>query len=93
MKPLDKTFTYDGFTFRQLQRSETHAIYEKVKHDRISDYEVIFIRKQKAGSAKFGDRTVELEAKEIYPTSQEWGINGWTYLDLEQAKKKFYALT
>lgn len=95
MKPLPPVFDQNSFHFRQLQRTETHALYEKTlkSNGRVSDYEVIKIRKCPAGSFVKDGKEFQVEAKESFPPSEQWGVNGWTFLDLESAKKRFYEIT
>jgi len=92
MIPLPKTFRRDQFDYQQTQRSEDAAIYEQSKHGRVSTYEVILIRQQLAHTISRGDDQVELDEKELYPNSEQWGVSGWSYLTLKDARRKFYSL-
>lgn len=81
-----------SFRFRQLQRTATHALYEKTlkSSGRVSDYEVIEIQHYKACTRVIQGRTIECEAKEAFPSPEQWGQKGWSLIDLPTAKKRFY---
>lgn len=99
MKELDKEF--DGradqkaFRFRQLQRTDTHALYEKSlkSGNGGQSWEVFQIVKQQADTMTLAGQTIHLEAKELFPASSQWGITGWSFQNLEDAKCKFYSLS
>ena len=83
-----------AFRFRQLQRTDTAALYAKSLKSGIGEesYEVIRIVKYPAETRRFGDRVVELDDREAFPPPEQWGTSGWTYTTLEDAKKRFYNL-
>lgn len=95
MKPLEHKFTLRGWQFEQVMRSEHHAIFRKRKSSWAPDkwsFEVIRIRKNKAGDYVIAGRPVHCEAKETMPSDAVWGSHGWTYTTREKAVEKFDAL-
>jgi hypothetical protein len=86
MKPIETEIIYQGRTLKQLKREGMVAIYDQGLYS----YEVIVIRIKKDGET-FGKFYPE---HEIYPSSEQWGIYGWTYRpdEREKAEKKFASL-
>ena len=89
MKTLAEKFNRNGFEFEQVQRTENAAIYQKFKSGGACSFEVIRIRERKEREA-FG---TTFEAGEFYPSSEEWGVFGWTYVDLVGAQHRLGVLT
>jgi hypothetical protein len=86
-KPLPKEFRRDGFSYRQIAREGDIAIYEQTWSgcaDPSLCYEVIRIRKRKG--FQIGGRFVE--AAEVYPNSEAWGVDGFTLTDRDGAFAK-----
>lgn len=89
MKKLPVTFTKLRFCFKQLKRFKNIAIYNRCREDgSVNHYEVIVIQSHQ--DYKLGDVTIP--ASETYPSSEKWGIYGWTYLNLKDAERKFEQL-
>lgn len=84
MKTLSEKFSRNGFLFEQVRRTESAAIYKKRKGCCDWSFEVIRIRTRKEREA-FG---TTFEAGEFYPSSEEWGVHGWTYTDLAGAERR-----
>ena len=91
MKKLEKSFVKKGFKYTQVERKGNIAIYKqesaKIK-DSKPNYEVIQIKSHNGyeiGGSK-------IAAAEVYPGSTQWGILGWTHLDLASAEKRFKKL-
>jgi hypothetical protein len=86
-KPIAKRFCHDHFTFRQIAREGDLAIYEQTwngcENPSVA-YEVVRIRRQEGKWIK--DKF--LPAREIYPTSRKWGLDGFTLTDKERAFAK-----
>jgi len=87
-KPLQTRFRRDGFNYCQIAREGDAAIYEK-RWIRCTEpsvcYEVIWI-KRRVGfqiSGRF------VEPAEIYPASEVWGIDGFTFTNRDKAWVKF----
>lgn len=89
MKLLALSFTLDGYNYTQVERNDHAAIYRQSRGPELVAYEVIRVRRHDA--AEFCGRTVEVG--ESYPTSAQWGVNGWTVGTLERAREKFADLT
>src|SRR5205807_617832 len=86
-KPLPTRFKRGGFLYRQIAREHGAAIYEQTwngcSNPSIS-YEVVRIRRREG--FQIGARLVE--AAEVYPNSEAWGVDGWTLADRESAIRK-----
>jgi len=86
-KPLPTQFRRDGFEYWQVVREKNAAIYEQTwsgcRNSSIC-YEVIRIRRREC--FQIGGRLIQ--AAEIYPRSEDWGIHGWTVQDKERAFRK-----
>jgi hypothetical protein len=89
VKPLPTSFTYDQFGFRQLARKGDVALFEKSRptHSRPA-YEVVIVQKHPAETI----RGREYPAREAMPRSEDWGLSGWTYVDLKSAQTRFRKL-
>ena len=91
-RPLPREFRHDGFTFRQIERTKNAAIYEQTWDGSSNPsvcYEVIRIRCREG--FKIGERWVE--PAEVYPNSEVWGKDGFTFTDKDAAFTKFHELT
>ena len=79
-KPLPQEFRHDGFTYRQIAREENAAIYEQrwsgCQTPSVA-YEVIRIRRREG----FQIRGRFVEPAEVYPKSEAWGVDGFTFTD------------
>jgi len=88
---LPKQFRRDGFSYRQIARQGDAAIYEQTwngcRNPSVS-YEVIRIRRRQG--FQIGGRFVE--PAEIYPNSETWGVDGFTFTDKEAAFAKLREL-
>lgn len=87
-KPVKEKFMKDGFTHTLLKRKGDVAIYEQRKTKNTIRYEVIIINRH--NGYNLGDTYIE--PSETYPSTSEWGIRGWTYVDLTNAEEKFKSL-
>lgn len=84
MNPLPTTFRDGGFEFRQLERVGRVAVFEKRKGGLDVSFKVVRIR-QVPETTMFG-RTVP--AHEAMPSSEQWGLYGWTCRDKGAAFRK-----
>ena len=86
-KPLPLQFRRGGFTFRQIVREGSAAIYDQFwsgcPNPSIS-YEVVRIRRREA--FEIDGRVVE--PAEVYPNSEAWGVDGFTLPDRDAAFRK-----
>jgi hypothetical protein len=84
---LPKEFRHDGFTYRQIGRTRNGAIYEQIwsgcQNPSVA-YEVIRIRHR--DGFQIGERFVE--PAEVYPKSEAWGVDGFTFTDKDAAFAK-----
>src|SRR5690242_173471 len=75
-KRLPTRFSRDGFNYRQIAREGDAAIYEQTWSGCSSPsvcYEVVRIRQRKA----FQIEGRFVEAAEVYPGSDSWGVDGF----------------
>jgi hypothetical protein len=87
-KPLPKEFRRDGFTFKQIAREGDIAIYQQTWNGCPNPsvcYEVVRIRRREG--FKIGDRWVE--PAEVYPASELFGVDGFTFSNRSKAWAKF----
>ena len=86
-KPLPTQFRRDGFNYQQIAREGDAAIYEQTWIGYCNPsiaYEVVRIRRREG--FKIGGRCVE--PAEVYPKSEAWGIDGFTFTDKDAAFAK-----
>jgi hypothetical protein len=86
-KPLPTRFRRDGFDYRQIAREGDAAIYEQHWTGRAEPsvcYEVVRIRRR--DGFQIDGRFVE--AAEVYPNSEAWGVDGFTVTDKDAAFAK-----
>jgi hypothetical protein len=90
-KPLPVEFRSGGFNYRQIAREGDAAIYEQT-WSRCSNasvcYEVIRIRRR--DGFEIDGRLVE--PAEVYPNSDAWGVDGFTFADKDAAFAKLQEL-
>jgi hypothetical protein len=87
-KLLAKEFRRGGFQYRQIARERNAAIYEQAWPgcaERSPSYEVVRIRHREG--FQIGNRFVR--AAEIYPNSEAWGVDGFTFTNRNKAWAKF----
>ena len=87
-KSLPKEFRRDGFAFRQIARQGNAAIYEQRWTGCAEPsvcYEVIRIRRREG--FEIGGRWVP--PAEVYPNSEAWGVDGFTFTNRNKAWAKF----
>ena len=91
-KPLSKEFQRDGFNYRQIAREGHVALYEQRWTgcpDPAVCFEVIRVRCREG--FQIGNRFVE--PAEVYPASELWGLNGFTFADRDKAWAKFFEIS
>jgi hypothetical protein len=90
-RPLSKEFRRDGFSYRRIARQGDAAIYEQTWTGCAEPspcWEVIRIRRR--DGFRIGGRFVE--AAEVYPKSEAWGTDGFTFSDKDAAFAKLREL-
>jgi hypothetical protein len=86
-KPLPIEFQSGGFNYRLIAREGDAAIYEQTWSSCSNPsvcYEVIRIRRREG--FEIDGRFVE--PAEVYPSSDAWGVDGFTFTDKEAAFAK-----
>ena len=85
---LPKQFRRGGFQYRQIAREGNAAIYEQAWPgcaEPSPSCEVVRIRHREG--FQIGTRFVE--PAEVYPASEAWGVDGFTFTDRNKAWAKF----
>lgn len=85
---LPRRFSHKGWSFEQIDRKRNIALYSKTK-EAFTTFELIEVQNRDAYEIAGNF----VEAKECFPSDEQWGGFGWTYQTLEQAKKEFLRLT
>jgi len=91
-RPLRKEFCRDGFTYRQIAHEGDVALYEQRWTgcpDPAVCYEVIRIRRREG--FQIGEKSIE--AYELYPNSDAWGVDSFTFTDRNKAWDKFFEIS
>ena len=94
MRVLPERFRKGGFDFQLVERRGDLALFVITKPNWTHpSYEVVIVRKHPARKITGRDSRVrEYGDREAMPKSEDWGIYGWTYSDLERAKARFKQL-
>ncbi len=80
-----------GFSFKQVMFNDKAYVYE-VRCGKVVYYEVFF-RKTTAVCLDFEKRVYsDVDSKERYPKSNDFGVWAWTVKGLDKAKAKFDSL-
>ena len=69
---------------------ENKAIYAQFDDNTQVGYEVIKICIRPSRFNKFLNK--HEEEKQIYPSTEQWGIMGWTYKSYKSALKKYHSI-
>ena len=89
-KPIATEFKHGGFNYRQITREGDVAIYEQRWRDSENVcYEVVRIRRHEAKTFPGGESS---PAREAYPTSAVWGLDGFTLIEKDKAFAKLRTL-
>tara|TARA_B110000503_G_scaffold100393_1_gene150222 strand:- start:1104 stop:1439 length:336 start_codon:yes stop_codon:yes gene_type:complete len=86
MKKLDKTFTSNGFEFKQIHREDMYSIYERKYIDSKSNHHYEAIRIQSHNGMEIAGN--KIPPSEYYPSSNSWGRHGYTCLTKKDAYNK-----
>jgi hypothetical protein len=87
-RPLPKEFRRDCFNYRQIAREGNAAMYQQLWNGnlvRTICYEVIRIRRRE----RFQIAGKFVEPAEVYPRSELWGADGFTFTSSDKAWAKF----
>jgi hypothetical protein len=91
-RTLPTRFRLNSFEYRQLARKGDIALYEQVWSgcaEPSPSYEVIRIRRREG--FRISGRFVE--PAEVYPNSEAWGADGFTFPDRNKAWGKFFEIS
>jgi hypothetical protein len=91
MKKIETKFTKKGFKYTQVVRKGDKAIFTQERTEKgsiIKNYEVVVIKKH--NGYEIGGNIIP--PSEVYPSSTQWGTLGWTFQNLEDARKKYDTL-
>ena len=82
MKKLDAKFKQKGFEHELVERKGDMAIYKRWKAGQDAHYELVYITSHNgyeiAGNV--------IPPSEVYPNDNSWGMHGWTYKSLDDAR-------
>jgi hypothetical protein len=89
VRPIPDNFKYNDFTVGLIERNAEIALFQKKRPNHFkSTFEVIILGKHPAETIMGR----HYPARETYPPCEAWGSKGWSYTDLESAKRKFEEL-
>jgi hypothetical protein len=91
-EPLAKEFQRDGFNYRQIKREGNAAIYEQAWlgcAESSLSYDVVRIRYREG----FQIENRFVNAAEIYPNSEAWGVDGFTFTNGNKAWARFFEIS
>jgi hypothetical protein len=91
-KQLPTQLRRDGFDLRQIAREGNLAIYTQVWNgcpDPSVCFEVIRVKRREG--FEINGRFVD--AAEVYPPSELWGVDGFTFTDRNKAWAKFFEIS
>ena len=85
-KPLRTRFRHCGFVYRQIYRKGDFAIYQQTSagNEYSAAFEVVRIRRREG--FEIDNRWVE--PAEVYPNSEAWGTDGFTFTGKDAAFAK-----
>jgi len=90
-RPLPTRFRHNGFDYWQIGREADAAIYEQRWTGCAEPsvcYEVIRIRRR--DGFQIGEKFIE--PYEVYPNSDAWGVDGFTFTNGNNAWAKFFEI-
>ncbi len=90
-KPIETTFTANGFIHEQVQRVGDIALYRRFKQGGGQEhFEVVRIKRHDGFKIPGTDKRAE--PAETYPSNEKWGVDGFTFPDKDSAQAKFDGL-
>ena len=89
MIPLATTFRADGFDFEQVDREGDLAIYRKTKGEAQQSFDLGIVQNRVEHTWPNGNTT---PAHESMPSSEQWGVKGWTFNALTDARHRLNAV-
>jgi hypothetical protein len=91
-RPLPPRFRHNGFDHAQIAREGNAAIYEQRWTGCAKPsvcYEVVRIRRR--DGFQIGEKFIG--PYEVYPDSNAWGVDGFTFSDSNKARDKFFEIS
>lgn len=90
MKSIPNTFTKFGDRFVLLEHDEENRllIYERTNRAGVIRYELMRYRRATTANPAY---RIEI-GDYLLPCAEQWGIYGWTFISLENARKKMQEL-
>jgi hypothetical protein len=89
MKILPKYLKKNGFELIQMFRHGNVALYRKRKPDQESEhFEVIRVQSHKGYTVQ----GVKIPPSEHFPSDEQWGTHGWTFMTGCEAAQKYHSL-
>jgi len=87
MKKLSEKFIKKSFRHVLVKREGDVAIYKRrhIENTGRWHYEVVVITSH---DGTYINENL-IEASEIYPSTSQWGLMGWTHTTIEEAEKRF----
>jgi hypothetical protein len=86
MKEIPSRFRKNGFDFKLLMREGDIGLLRKTKVGlKYESFEVVIIQRHET----FIIKGKLIPAAEHLPSSEQWGVKGWTYSDRMSAERKF----
>jgi hypothetical protein len=86
VKEIPPAFRQNGFEFKLLQREGNIGLFRKTKPKlSFESFEVVIIQRHDT----FTIQGKQVGAGEHLPSSEQWGVKGWTYSDRVSAGRKF----
>ena len=86
IQSLPKEYDQSGMVMKQIDRSEKAAFYGDEGSD---TYEVFLVRIADAITDTSGEEPLEVPAREMIPTDDDFGTDAWSFTDRSAALEKF----
>ena len=86
MKKINKEFESAGFKYKQIHREGIYAIYERCYSNNVNNKHYEVIKRQSHNGIEIAGN--KIPPSEFYPSSNSWGVNGFTCLNKADAYKR-----
>jgi len=92
---LPETFKKGDCIFKQLERTENKALYERTySQSGVKNWEVVSFKPEPSYTVKEGKFINDKEnLKEYYPSDEMFGKNGWWFTSYDRAKNFYDGIT
>ena len=78
-----------GWVFKQLKRIGDIALYSKTDNGGNTYWEVVVIGFSRGGSTTIAGANIVFNPKELYPSNEQFGVNGWCFSSQRDAATRF----